>query len=269
MKYLQQVLKALKPKVKRYGFKREDVESFAATIAKKLDIEEDASDEDVANAIENAIDDAIPYIEAAQKHSSRIVRRKLREAREADEDDDDDDDDDEDDEDEDDDDDEPKGKKTKKSKKSKKGGKSKKSKDDDEDDDEDDDDDGHNDYLSRQIKNLTKLVKSQNDEIAKLKGDKTVDRRRKRLEKVLENTGTFGKSILRRFDKQEFEDEDDFEEFLDEVRDDLEELNKERKKSGLGKLGAPPSTKGSKSEDDDSQEEEPYTDDEIDELVDM
>ena len=68
---------------------------------------------------------------------------------------------------------------------------------------------------------------------------------------------------------EEFEDEDDFEEFLDEVRDDLEEMNKERKKSGLGKLGAPPSTKGSKSEDDDSQEEEPYTDDEIDELVDM
>lgn len=267
MKYLQQVIKALKPKVKRYGFERKDVESFAATIAKKLDIEEDASDEDVANAIENAIDDAIPYIEAAQKHSSRIVRRKLEAAREDDDDDDEDDDDDDDDEDEDDD--EPRGKKSKKSKKSKKGGKkSKKSKDEDDEDDEDDDDDGHNDYLSRQIKNLTKLVKSQNDEIAQLKQGKTVDRRRKRLEKVLENTGTFGKSVLRRFDKQEFDDEDDFEDFLDEVRNDLEELNKERKKSGLGKLGAPPSTKGSKSEDDDSQEEEPYTDEEIDSLID-
>ena len=98
MKYLQLVIKALKPKVKRYGFERKDVESFAATIAKKLDIEEDASDEDVANAIENAIDDAIPYIEAAQKHSSRIVRRKLEAAR-GDDDDDDEDDDDEDDDD--------------------------------------------------------------------------------------------------------------------------------------------------------------------------
>jgi len=267
MKYLQLVIKALKPKVKRYGFERKDVESFAATIAKKLDIEEDASEEDVTSAIENAIEDAIPYIEAAQKHSSRIVRRKLEAARE-DDDDDDVDDDDVDDDDDDDDDDEPKGKKSKKSKKSKKGGKSKKSKDEDDEDDDEGDDDGRNDYISKQFKELKKLVKAQNDEIALLKQGKTVDRRRKRLEKVLENTGTFGKSVLRRFDKQEFADEDDFEEFLDEVRDDLEELNKERKKSGLGKLGAPPSTKGSKSEDDENQEEEPYTDDEIDALLD-
>lgn len=265
MKYLQQVLKALKPKVKRYGFKREDVESFAAAIAKKLDIADDASDEDVASAIEDAIDDAIPYIEAAQKQSSRIVRRKLREAREANEDEDDDDD--EDDDEEDDDDEEPKGKKSKKSKKSKKAAKKSNKSEDDEDEDEDDDEDGHND-LSRQIKKLTKLVVSQNDEIAKLKQGKTSDRRRKRLEKILENTGTFGKSVLRRFDKQDFEDEDDFEDFLDEVREDLEELNAERKNNGLGKLGAPPSTRSSKQEDEVSQEE-PYTDDEIDDLADM
>ena len=266
MKYLQQVLKALKPKVKRYGFTREDVESFAAAIAKKLDIAEDASDEDVASAIDDAIDDAIPYIEAAQKQSSRIVRRKLKEAREADDDDEEDDDDDEDD-DEDDDDDEPKGKKSKKSKKSKKGGKSKKSEEDE--DDDDDEDDGHNDYLSKQLKKLTKLVTSQNEEIAKLKQGKTVDRRRKRLEKLLENTGTFGKSVLRRFDKQEFEDEEDFEDFLDEVREDLDEMNAERKNNGLGKLGAPPSTRGSKSEDDETGKVEPYSDDEIDELAEM
>lgn len=260
MKYLQQVLKALKPKVKRYGFTRDDVESFAAAIAKKLDIEEGTSDEDVASAIEDAIEDAIPYIEAAQKQSSRIVRRKLKEAREADEDDDDDDDDDEDD----DDDDEPKGKKSKKSKKGKKSNKS----DEDDDDEDDDENDSRNDYISRQFKELKKLVKAQNDEIALLKQGKTSDRRRKRLEKVLENTGTFGKSVLRRFEKQEFDDEDDFEDFLDEVRNDLEELNTERKNNGLGKLGAPPSTRSSKQDDEVSQEE-PYSDDEIDELADM
>lgn len=269
MKYLQQVLKALKPKVKRYGFKREDVESFAAAIAKKLDIEEGASDEDVASAIENAIDDAIPYIEAAQKQSSRIVRRKLREAREADEEDDEDDDEDDDDEEDDDEeDDKPKGRKSKKSKKSKKGGKKSKKSEDDEDDDEEDEDDGRNEYFDKQFRKLTKLVTLQNEEIAKLKQGKTSDRRRKRLEKILENTGTFGKSVLRRFDKQDFEDEDDFEDFLDEVREDLEELNVERKNNGLGKLGAPPSTRSSRQEDEVTQEE-PYTDDEIDNLAGM
>ena len=263
MKYLQQVLKTLKPKVKRYGFSREDVESFAAVIAKKLDIEEDASDEDVASAIEDAIEDAIPYIEAAQKQSSRIVRRKLKEAREADEDEEDEDED----EDEEDEDDEPKGKKSKKSKKSKKGGKNSKKSDEDEDEDENDDD-KRDDYISKQFRKLTKLVTAQNEEIAKLKQGKTSDRRRKRLEKILENTGTFGKSVLRRFDKQEFEDEDDFEDFLDEVREDLEELNTERKNNGLGKLGTPPSTRSSRKEDENSQEEA-YSDEEIDDLADM
>ena len=158
----------------------------------------------------------------------------------------------------------------KKSKKSKKAAKkSKKSDDEDGDDDEDDDEkDGHNDYLSKQIRKLIKLVESQNGEITKLKQGKTSDRRRKRLEKILENTGTFGKSVLRRFDKQDFEDEDDFEDFLDEVREDLEELNAERKNSGLEKLGAPPSTRRNTPEDETSKEE-PYSDDEIDALADM
>ena len=51
----KQVFLALKPKVKAYGFNRKELESVAANIANNLKLEENASEEEVNEAIEEAI----------------------------------------------------------------------------------------------------------------------------------------------------------------------------------------------------------------------
>lgn len=67
------VLKVLKPKVSAFGFSKEEVESAAATIASNLNLAEDASEEDVTNAINTAVDNAIPFLKVGQQAASRQV----------------------------------------------------------------------------------------------------------------------------------------------------------------------------------------------------
>lgn len=67
------VLKALKPKVSALGFSKEEVESAAAHIASNLHLEEGASEEEVTNAINTAVDNAIPFLKVGQQAASRQV----------------------------------------------------------------------------------------------------------------------------------------------------------------------------------------------------
>lgn len=258
-KHFEKVLKALKTSddVKALGFDRDEIKRLASDIDKKLNLKEDASDEEVDSAIEEAVDNAIPYLKMAQSTASRIVKKKLakskKEEEDEDEDEDDDDGDDEDD-DDDDEDDEPKGKKAKKSKKSKKNRQSKS---------EDDGDD-----VKKLLKSLVKKIEKQEETIAGLRKGNTEDKRRSKLEKILKDTGSFGKRYLRQFDKMNFEDDDDFEEFLDVVREDLEETNQERANAGLEKLGIKTSVER-KSGDDSEEQTEVASDEEVDKLADQ
>lgn len=260
-KHFQKVLKALKTSddVKALGFDRDEIKRLASDIDKKLDLKDDASDEEVENAIEEAVDQAIPYLKMAQSTASRIVKKKLSKPKKGEDDDDDDDDDDDegggsDDDDEDDDDDEPNGKKAKKSKKSKKNRGSKSDDDDDE--------------VKSLLKSVLKKMEKQEETIASLRKGNVVDKRRAKLEKILKDTGKFGKRYMRQFEKMEFEDDDDFEEFLDDVKEDLEETNQERANAGLDKLGiktAPEGKPGGQEE----ESTEVASDDEVDRLADQ
>lgn len=71
-------------------------------------------------------------------------------------------------------------------------------------------------------------------------GDRVADSRRKKLKKLVDNTGTFGKTVLKQFDLMAFKDDEAFDDYLDEVQKDLEELNQERANEGLKKLGEVP-----------------------------
>ena len=256
-KHFEKVLKALKTsdEVKALGFDKDEIKRLASNIDKKLNLEDDASDEDVESAIDEAVENAIPYLKMAQSSASRIVKKKLAKSKKDEDDDEDDDDDDEpvDDDDDEDDDDEPKGKKSKKSKKSKKNRQTKSDDDDDE--------------VKSMLKTLLKKVEKQDETIANLRKGNTEDKRRSKLEKLLKDTGSFGKRYLRQFDKMNFEDDDEFEEFLEEVKDDLEETNQERANAGLDKLGIKVASTSKK--DDEDEQTEVVTDDELDALADQ
>lgn len=218
----------LKPKVKALGFSKEELQSVAADLADNLDLEDDASDDDVNAEIEKAVDSAVPFLKISQKAASRAIENYKSSHKSVDDDDDDDDDDII----------EP----TKRRKKTK----------------GDDDDDA----MSKFMKTLEGKLDNMQAEITSLKKGKTADERRSRLSKLLKDTGTYGKRTLSSFDRMTFENDDEFEEFISQVEEDIEEINKEREKDGLDALGVPPSTRSPK-----HKKEEVLNDDDIDALA--
>ena len=234
----RKVFTLLRTKTKAIGLNRKELESLALKIDKNLELEDDASDEEVDAAAEAAIDAALPFLEVSQSVAQRSIQTTLQRMRDQQDDDDDD--------------------------------------DDDVQDDDDDDvvDDGHqnqrkpkgkgkrNRSTKSEDSELLKILKKQNESIENLQkqllsmqGDRVTETRRARLKKLVENTGTFGKSALRQFDLMQFKDEDAFEDYLDEVQKDLDDLNQERANEGLSKLGDVPGGTGKKSPESKNQPE--------------
>ena len=226
----RRVFTLLRTKTKAIGLNRKELESLALKIDKNLELEEDASDEDVDAAAEAAIDAALPFLEVSQSVAQRSIQTALQ-RRQTQQDDDDDD------------------------------------VIDDDDVNDDDDPDDVNRQNQRQPKGkgkknrstksedseLLKILKKQNESIealqktiAGMQGDRVNETRRARLKKLVENTGTFGKAALRQFDLMTFKDDEAFDDYLDEVQKDLDDLNQERANEGLGKLGDVPGGGGKK-----------------------
>lgn len=202
-KIQQTVMSMLKPKVKAFGFSKKVVKSIAAEIADKLDIEEDASDEDVSAKIEVAIEAVLPFMPMIQSQAnSQLDEWKKAQTQNEDEDEEDDD------------------SKSKSDKSTK--NKDKKS-----------------DEIPAWAQALIDSNKALNDQLAAIKGEKITDSRRSKLEDLLKGTKSFGESKLRDFRRMKFDTDDDFDEFFAEVEADLKSFNQERANAGLEKLGMP------------------------------
>lgn len=67
------VLRALKPKVKAFGFNKRELMSVAAEIADNLSLEEDASEEDVTAAIDAAVETSLPFLKVGQSFANRLL----------------------------------------------------------------------------------------------------------------------------------------------------------------------------------------------------
>lgn len=72
------VLKVLKPRVKSFGFNKRELMSVAAGIADNLDLEDDASEEDVQAAVDTAVDAALPYLRVGQSFANRLLESSKR-----------------------------------------------------------------------------------------------------------------------------------------------------------------------------------------------
>lgn len=210
----------LKTKAKHLGFSRRELRKVGNQILASLP--EDIEDDNLEEAIGKKIDEYMPILQMMQSAADRQRAGASRSTK--DDDDDDDDDDQDDDEDDDpDDDDEPK-----KGKKSKKGKKQVKSDDDDDDIDDDDFKDA-----PAWAKKLYKMAQNGN-------GYKHQSSRRGMVEEAVHGSGFLGKHILKEFEKKKFDSDEDFEEYLDDVRDEVEQYEKERRERGLEKLTIPP-----------------------------
>ena len=226
-KRTKQVLVILKPKAKALGFSREELGGIAADVANNLELDEEASDEDVNAEIEKQVNAVLPYLKIAQKTAQRTIQ-SFKDSQDLDDDEVDDDDDD------------PAGSK-------KPIHKQKKEKDE-------------------QIPAWGQAIITQNkalmNEIIGLKSERESDGRRSKLKALLKDKGTFGKTVLKNFDKMKFENESEFDDFYDGVVEDLAAIDQERANEGLGKLGAPAAQRNPKKE-----EVEVIKDKEIDELA--
>ncbi len=213
-KHFRKVLQLLKTKAKALGFSRSEIKSIAARITDNLNLDENASDEEIDSAIEDAVDDAMPFLQVSQSAAQRAIAKYKAEHDSNSNDEPDDDDDDGQNEPE-------------QNRKSPKGRKSEDAIDE-------------NNPFYKMLKDISDKVNGMGNEITALKAGNVANSRKTKVQKLVKGTGTFGKRILREFDRMSFKDEDDFDEYLDGIKDDLETENKERKERGLDALGNPP-----------------------------
>lgn len=205
-KKTKQVLSILKPKCKALGFNLEELEGIAADIADNLELDEEASEEEINEKISSEVEAVIPYLKIAQKASNRVIQN------------------------------------------------SKNNKNPEIDDNGTNaGQDGVNQEKEEEkvpvwAQAIITQQKAIQTELTGLKSERETDGRRSKLKALLKDTGTFGKSTLKNFDKIKFENEADFEEFYDGVVEDLATLNQERANAGLAKLGATAATSGNKKE---------------------
>lgn len=228
----QQVLSMLKPKAKAFGFNRKELQGIAAQIADNLTSADDASDEDVNAEIEEKINAVLPYLQVGQSYANRLVedaRKKNDDIEPGDEDD------------------------NKEPVSNRQPG-SRSNKNNEE----------KNEQTPEWASALLKTVETLTGEITKMKGEKLSSTRKSKLSELLKDSGSFGKRILKSFDKMKFDTDEDFDEFYSDVEEDLNAYNQERANAGLSTLGNPPATgnKGSK-----VKEDEPFSDKELEEMA--
>lgn len=244
-KYYRKVLDALKTNrdIKALGFSRKELKGVAANVANKLQLKDDATDEEVSEGISDAIDDVLPLLQLTQSAADRQVS-EYKNAHPAPDDDDVPPDD------EQDDDDDPARRSP-----SQKGKKGKKDSDDDQDS-----------AILNAIKGLTTAVATLQGDVTALKSGNTTSRRTAKVRELLKDTGKFGERRLKSFSRMKFENDDEFEDYLDELKEDIEEENKERLEKGLEKLGRipAPDTKPQPKEED-----KLMSDDEVKKLAQM
>lgn len=224
----QQVFVKLKLKAKALGFNVKELKGIAAKIADNLTSAEEASDEDVNAEIDTAIDGAMSYLSFGQSQANRLLDEWKKNHPETDDDEEEEE-----------------------APANPKPGSNKKNPKNKEKNDEE--------------PSWFKTFREQQEaRMTALEGEKVTTSRKSKLEAVLKDTGTFGTRTLKSFSKMNFENDEEFEDFLSEVTEDLKTYNQERADAGLSTMGTPPAAGGGK-----PKEDEPFSDNEIDAMADI
>ena len=224
-KHFVKVLNLLKTKAKAFGFSRSELKSVAASIADNLDLQENASEEEIDSTIEDAVDAVMPFLRVSQSAAQRAIQNyKETHTTEDDANNNDVDNDREGK--------EPTSNPTESPSKNNKGKGANEALDE-------------NNPLYKLLKSMSEKQDALANELNSLKATRLVNNRKSKVEELVKNTGTFGKRVLREFGRMSFKNDDDFEDYLDGIKSDIEDENRERAEKGLEALGNPPAA-GSK-----------------------
>lgn len=258
--YKSKVLEALKPKVKAFGFNTKELEGIAENISNNLALEENASDEDVNAAIDNAINAVLPVFTQAQSMANRVIEKTKKELQ-------------------------AQANKDTGGENGSNGENGSQNKGNGNgangnggngsgagnNGNNGDDNKGGNDngkalaeMLAEALKPFTAKIDALSGELTAMKTEKTTTSRKQRLEKLLENSGAFGQRTLKNFSKMSFDTDDEFNEFITDVESDLKAYNQERADAGLQQLGVPPTQNHNQTKTD----AKPLSEQELKDLVD-
>lgn len=69
----KKVYSVLKPKVSAFGFNKEELMGIAADIANNLTLTEEATDEEIDEAINKEVESVIPYLKYSQSQANRAI----------------------------------------------------------------------------------------------------------------------------------------------------------------------------------------------------
>ena len=225
----KKVFLKLKTGAQAFGYKRDELMSVAAHIADNLKLDENASEEDVEDAVDAAVSSCIPFLKYGQSMATRVINdSKLKD----DHDDDDDDDDDDNNQ-------KPSSKKSPKTTSTPK------------------------DETPAWVKELQKSVETLANQVETMKGEKVTTGRKERLSKLLADTGTYGEAALKNFERMSFKDDDDFDDYFTSVEEDLAKFKQQMADSGLAHLTNPPTPK----QDKPKVEDKVFTDEQLEEIA--
>lgn len=231
----KKVFLKLKTGAQAFGYKRDELMSVASHIADNLKLEENASEEEVEDAVDEAVSACIPFLKLGQSMATRVINdSKPKDGQASDNNDDDDDDSAN-----------GTGSTSKEPKKSQKTTSTPK------------------DEIPAWVKELQKSVETLSNQVETMKGEKITTGRKERLTKMLNDTGSYGEAVLKNFGRMAFKDDDDFEDYLTSVEEDLAKFKQQLADSGLQHLGNPPAPKHDKPKGEDKV----FTDEELEQMA--
>lgn len=112
-------------------------------------------------------------------------------------------------------------------------------------------------------KNLQEQVKSLMEENKSLKNTQVSTSRRERLEVLFKDSGKYGESQLKAFDRMTFKDDADFDDYFAAAESGLKDYKKELSEHGLENLGNPPAPSSK------TEQEKGLTESEIDSIAEL
>lgn len=225
----KKVFLKLKTGAQAFGYKRDELMSVAAHIADNLKLDENASEEDVEDAVDSAVSACIPFLKYGQSMATRVINDSKSKDDHDDDDDDDDDDNNQ----------KPSPKKSPKTTSTPK------------------------DETPAWVKELQKSVETLASQVETMKGEKVTTGRKERLSKLLADTGTYGEAALKNFERMSFKDDDDFDDYFTSVEEDLAKFKQQMADSGLAHLTTPPTPK----QDKPKGEDKVFTDEQLEEMA--
>jgi len=211
MNLKQQILKALKPKVSAYGFNKKELQSAAAIIADNLSYEDDASEEDIQSSINDKVDEYMPLLKFGQSQANRIINEKRISEEEEKE-------------------------KEEEKKPAPESGEKKDEKPKDEqkpDEKPKDEQPAWAKAFMEKLSALDETVGTLKSDLGTFKAEKTAQGRTKKMQELLKDAGAFGTSALSTFSRLSFKDDDDFNAYYEETKNNLDAFKKEQVEKGL------------------------------------